>query len=457
MAKDIINTKPLEDKEQLVQELSSGCKQKKDWRIGTEHERFGFYKIDYSPVPYEGKNGIRALLNGMKLKKGWDPIIDAGNIIGLTANDGMGAISLEPGGQFELSGAPLRNIHETSQESNHHINDVREISESLGIGFLGLGGSPKWTFEDTPKMPKSRYDIMRAYMPKVGNQGLDMMHRTCTIQVNLDFSSEEDMCRKMQVSTKLQSIAAALFSNSPFSNGKLNGLLSWRSDIWRDTDNQRAGLHEFMIDGSLTFERYVEWALDVPMYFVMRDGIYYDCTHITFRQFMGGSLKGEIPDGVANEGDWVNHLSTLFPDVRLKKFLEMRGADGAPWRLLCAVPALWVGLLYDEGALADAQTLTDELSIEDVIHIRELVPRFGLKVPVGRRTVFELAKDMVNISHKGLSERGCFNHEKVDENQFLFPLDEVIELGQTPAENLIKEFKSKWNGNINKIFEEYSD
>lgn len=452
MALDTTDTTPLESREQLVAALEGGCKPKDQWRIGTEHEKFGFYKSDVSPVPYEGDNGIRALLEGMQQKTGWEPIIDAGKIIGLVAGDGLGAISLEPGGQFELSGAPLRTIHETCRESNGHLAQLREVSEPMGMGFLGLGGSPKWTFDETPQMPKSRYDIMRAYMPKVGSHGLDMMHRTCTIQVNLDFSSEPDMRTKMQVSTKLQAVASALFANSPFTDGKPNGLLSWRSEIWRDTDNQRAGLHRCMTEDTFSFEKYVDWALSCPMYFIMRDGAYRDCTHITFQQFLDGALDGET----ANEGDWTNHLGTLFPDVRLKKFLEMRGADGGPWRRICALPALWVGLLYDEATLCDAKTLTDELSYDDVVAMRDAVPVLGLKAPAGKRTVLDLARDVLDLSHRGLTARAAMNDQGVDENPFLAPLDEVVALGETQAERLLKQFSSNWDGDIDHIFEEYA-
>ena len=452
MARDTTDTTPLENRDQLVRALSDGCKPKEQWRIGTEHEKFGFNKSDFSPVPYEGENGIRALLEGMQARTGWEPIIDAGNIIGLVGPEGMGAISLEPGGQFELSGAPLATIHETCRESNSHLAQLREVAEPMGLGFLGLGGSPKWTFEETPQMPKSRYDIMRAYMPKVGSQGLDMMHRTCTIQVNLDFSSEADMRTKMQVSTKLQAVASALFANSPFTDGKTNRLLSWRSDIWRDTDNQRAGLHAFLLEDTFSFEKYVDWALSCPMYFIMRDGVYRDCTHITFQQFLDGALDGEI----ANEGDWTNHLGTLFPDVRLKKFLEMRGADGGPWRRICALPALWVGLLYDESALADAKTLTDELSFEDVQTMRDSVPAQCFDAPAGKRTVLDLSRDVLEIAHKGLTNRNKINDQGVDENHFLAPLDEVVTLGETQAERLLKQFSSNWDGDIDHIFEEYA-
>lgn len=456
MARDTEDRTPIESHAQMVEALSSGCKPKQDWRIGTEHEKFGFYKQDISPVPYEGDRGIRALLEGMQLKTGWEPIIDAGNIIGLVAADGMGAISLEPGGQFELSGAPLETVHETCRESNNHLSQVSEVAEELGMGFLGLGGSPKWSLEETPRMPKSRYDIMRAYMPKVGSQGLDMMHRTCTIQVNLDFSSEEDMRRKMQVSTKLQPVASALFANSPFTEGEANGLLSWRSEIWRDTDNQRAGLHSFIFDDDFGFARYVEWALDVPMYFITRDGAYRDCTHLTFRQFMNGGLKGEVDDYHANMGDWKNHLSTLFPDVRLKSFLEMRGADGGPWRRICALPAFWVGLLYDDEALDAAEQLTKNLNYEEVRLMRDEVPAKGLQAKAGERSVHDLARDCLEISHLGLANRNRINSQGVNEGHFLAVLDEVVALGETQAERLLKQFQSNWAGDIDHIFEEYA-
>lgn len=456
MALDTTDNTPLESRDQLINELAKGCKPEEKWRIGTEHEKFGFYRSDCSPIPYEGENGIRALLEGMQEKTGWNPIIDAGNLIGLVATDGKGAISLEPGGQFELSGAPVKTVHETCRESNRHLADLREVAEPMGIEFLGLGGSPKWTFDETPQMPKSRYDIMRAYMPKVGSHGLDMMHRTCTIQVNLDFSSEEDMRRKMNVATRFQPIASALFATSPFSDGKPNGLLSWRSEIWRDTDNQRAGLHEFMISPDFSFDAYVEWALDVPMYFVMRDGVYHDCTHVTFRQFMEGALKDTIDDAVANEGDWTNHLSTLFPDVRLKSFLEMRGADGGPWRRICALPAFWVGLLYDSKALDAAELLANEMSFNDVKAMRDAVPAQGLKAVAGNRTVLELSKELLKISRQGLDARNRLSSEGNTESNFLAPLEEVAALGETQAERLLKQFNSNWDGDINHIFEEYA-
>ncbi|MEN9895599.1 MAG: hypothetical protein RIR97_1451, partial [Pseudomonadota bacterium] len=358
MARDTTDQTPIASVRELSAYLAEGAKPVEAFRIGTEHEKFPFFMADHSPVPYFGEASISALLTGMQQKLGWEPIMDAGHIIGLAESHGMGAISLEPGGQFELSGAPLETIHQTCRESNQHLATLREVAEPMGIRFLGMGGSPKWSLDETPRMPKSRYDIMSRYMPKVGKQGLDMMYRTCTIQVNLDFASEADMRQKMLVSLKLQPLATALFASSPFTGGRPNGLLSWRGDIWRDTDNNRAGLLPFCFRPDFGFEHYVDWALDVPMYFIVRDGHYHDCTHVTFRQFMNGALKGEIGDWEPTIGDWTNHLSTLFPDVRLKRFLEMRGADGGPWRRICALPAFWVGLLYDAETLQAADDLT---------------------------------------------------------------------------------------------------
>ena len=255
MARDTTDFRPIDDVGELVAYLAAGNKPKDKWRIGTEHEKFPFYVDGNAPVPYGGERGIRAILEGMQRTLGWDPILDDGRVIGLVEPTGQGAISLEPGGQFELSGAPVENIHQTCREGNAHLAQVREIAEPLGIRFLGLGGSPKWTLAETPKMPKSRYEIMTRYMPKVGTKGLDMMYRTCTIQVNLDFESEADMRRKMQVSLKLQPLATALFANSPFTDGQPNGLKSWRGEIWTDTDNQRSGLLPFCFSPDFGFCR----------------------------------------------------------------------------------------------------------------------------------------------------------------------------------------------------------
>ena len=456
MARDTTDFRPIEGIDELVSYLSAGNKPRDQWRIGTEHEKFPFYIDGNAPVPYGGERGIKALLEGMQRVLGWEPIVDAGHIIGLVEPTGQGAISLEPGGQFELSGAPLETIHQTCREGNAHLAQLREIAEPLGIRFLGLGGSPKWTLAETPRMPKSRYDIMTAYMPKVGTQGLDMMYRTCTIQVNLDFESEADMRRKMQVSLKLQPLSTALFANSPFTEGRPNGLQSWRGEIWRDTDNQRAGLLELCFSPDFGFADYVEWALDVPMYFLIREGRYFDVTHVTFRQFMDGALRDSVPDGLPTMGDWANHLSTLFPDVRLKRFLEMRGADGGPWRRICALPAFWVGLLYDEAALDAAEALTKEWTFTDVKAMRNAVPAQGLATPYGNRTLREVARDVLDISRGGLARRDRKNREGYDETGFLAPLEEVVARGSTSAEEMLKAYNTRWGGSIEPVFLEYA-
>jgi glutamate--cysteine ligase len=456
MARDTTDESPIGGLDEMVGYLASGCKPREEWRIGTEHEKFPFCAVDHSPIPYEGERSIKALLEGMQKELGWEPIIDEGNLIGLFEPSGMGAISLEPGGQFELSGAPLETIHQTCRESNQHLNQLRQIADPLGIKFLGLGASPKWTLDETPRMPKSRYDIMRNYMPKVGTQGLDMMHRTSTIQVNLDFESEADMRKKMQMAYRLQPIATALFANSPFTDGKPNGLLSWRADIWRDTDNNRAGVLPMVFNDDFGFKDYVEWALDVPMYFVLRNGKYIDCTDVTFRQFLDGALKGKIPDPEPNKGDWTNHLSTVFPEVRMKKFIEMRGADGGPWRRICALPAFWVGLCYDDAALEAAWQLTKDWSFEEVVALRNAVPAEGLQARIKGKTVQEMSKQVLGIAREGLIARNNLNPEGFDEAHFLAPLEEVAARGTTSAEQMITKFNSVWEGSIEPVFSEYA-
>ncbi|WP_309083829.1 glutamate--cysteine ligase [Chelativorans sp.] len=456
MARDTTDNRPIEKADELVAHIAAGCKPKEAWRIGTEHEKFPFYVDGHRPVPYDGDRGIRALLEGMQKILGWNPIIDGGRIIGLVEPTGQGAISLEPGGQFELSGAPVETIHQTCRESNAHLAQLREIAEPLGIRFLGLGGSPKWTLAETPRMPKSRYEIMSNYMPKVGSRGLDMMYRTCTIQVNLDFSSEADMRRKMQVGMRLQPLATALFASSPFTNGAVNGFQSWRADVWRDTDNQRAGLLSFVFSDSFGFADYVEWALDVPMYFVIRNGRYYDCTHVTFRQFMQGALRDSVPEGMPTMGDWANHLSTLFPEVRLKRYLEMRGADGGPWRRICALPAFWVGLLYDDAALDAVEDLTKGWSFEEVQRLRDLVPVEGLSVMFRNHRLRETAREVLAISRMGLANRARRNREGYDETGFLSPLEEVVARGTTSAEEMVTAYNTRWGGSIEPVFLEHA-
>ena len=453
MARDTTDDTPLSAHSELTAYMESGCKPKDRFRIGTEHEKYPFYIDGNRPVPYEG--GIEALLTGMRDRLGWEPIEDNGKIIGLAEPTGMGAISIEPGGQFELSGAPLASLFETQSETQAHLDALAAVAEPLGIRFLGIGGSPKWTFDETPRMPKSRYGIMTDYMPKVGSHGLDMMYRSATIQVNLDYFSEEDMARKMRVSMKLQAIATALFAASPFTDGKPNGYQSWRGEIWRDTDNARAGCLPFVFKPDFGFADYAEWALDVPMYFVIRDGRYINCTDITFRQFLNGAMKGRIDAWQPTQGDWTNHLSTLFPDVRLKKFLEMRGADNGPLSHIVALPAFWVGLLYDDGALADAEALTAGWTFADVVALRDAVPTKGLAATVAGHSAFDIARETVAISHKGLKARGIRNEAGNDESVFLAPLDAIIDRKSTLAEDMLAAFNGDWNGSVEPAFDAY--
>jgi len=454
MARETADQTPIESRDQLAVHLESGCKPREKWRIGTEHEKFGFYKDGHAPVPYEGRRGIRALLEGMQSLLGWEPIFDGDNIIGLADPVGGGAISLEPGGQFELSGAPLKSIHQTCREVHSHLAQVRQVADPLGIGFLGIGMSPKWKLYETPVMPKSRYRIMANYMPKVGRHGLDMMFRTCTVQVNLDFSDEADMRDKLRVGLALQPIATALFANSPFTENRPNGFLSFRSEIWRDTDKNRTGMLPFAFLDGFGFERYVDWALDIPMYFVTRGGRYHNMTSFTFRQFIDGLAPNDLPEPRPTMGDWKNHLSTLFPEVRLKTYLEMRGADGGPWRRLVALPALWVGLLYDQTSLDGAKDLIKTWTVEERQGLRDAVPKTALATKFRDRTVLDIAREVVQLAREGLRRRAIPGNGSPDETAYLGPVEETVALGKTPAENLIWQYETRWGRSVEPIFEE---
>lgn len=456
MARDTMDDTRIGGVEALIDYLAEGCKPADQWRIGTEHEKFPFYIDANRPVPYGGDKGIRTLLEGMQGMLGWEPILDRDHIVGLVEPTGRGAISLEPGGQFELSGAPLCNIHQTCREVHAHLAQVHEIAQPLGIGFLGLGASPLWSLAETPAMPKSCYKIMTDYMPKVGGHGLDMMYRTSTIQVNLDFSSEADMRRKMQVSMKLQPVATALFASSPFTEGKPNGFLSWRSEIWRDTDNRRAGILPFVFSPQFGFADYVEWALDIPMYFVLRNGHYHNATDVTFRQFMNGALKDRLPGSYPTMSDWTNHLSRLFPEVRLKRFLEMRGSDGGPWRCICALPAYWTGLLYDKEALAEAQALVKDWTAAEVMDVRNRVPVQALHTPFRNTTLLEIARETLKIARKGLKNRHCLNSDGKDETGFLNSLEEITACGKTTAEKMLDAYHGRWRNSVEPVFLEYA-
>ena len=452
MASEIGGTQPLESRNDLVEVLSRGCKPEAAWRIGTEHEKFVFHTSDFTPVPYEGENGIGALIAGIQKDSTWLPVRDRGKIIGLKCPETGAAISLEPGGQFELSGAPLETIHQTCSETNEHLKMVRSVAEPLGIGFLGLGVAPTWAQKDMPRMPKSRYAIMEPYMEAKGSLGTSMMFRSCTVQANLDFSDENDMVKKMRVGLALQPVCTALFANSPFLDGKPNGYLSYRSHIWEDTDPDRTGMLPFAFEDGMGFERYVDYALDVPMYFVRRDGAYINVAGESFKDFLAGKLpqlRGEKP----LTGDWEDHLSTIFPEVRLKQFLEVRGADGGPWQEICALPALWTGLYYDASALDAAWDLVKGWTKDQRAQLRHDVPTLALKAEIGGRAVREIAADVLGIARAGLTARARRNWEDADETVFLAPLEETVRTGKTRAERLLELYHGAWGGDLTPIFE----
>ena len=443
---------PITDRRELVDYLASGNKPREQWRIGTEHEKFGFRLDDLRPPTFDGDRGIEVLLTGLT-RFGWTPVQEHGRTIALT-RDGA-SVTLEPAGQLELSGAPLVDIHETCRETNAHLAEVKQVASELQLGFLGMGFQPKWKREEMPWMPKGRYKIMRDYMPKRGTLGLDMMTRTCTVQVNLDFASEADMVKKFRVSLALQPIATALFADSPFTEGKPNGFQSYRSHIWTDTDPDRTGMLDFVFEDGFGFERYVDYLLEVPMYFSYRGGEYVDLSGQSFRRFMDGRLDA-LPGQHPTLRDWSDHMTTAFPEVRLKKYLEMRGADGGPWSRLCALPAFWVGLLYDDAALDAAWDLVRDFSMAERNALRDGVPRHALKLPFRNGTVRELALEALKISAAGLHRRARLNRHGADEGRFLEPLIEIAEDNQTPAERKLELFHGPWQGDIDHAFEAFA-
>ena len=453
MARDVVDSEVVESRDALVAWLEAGCKPAGPFRIGAEHEKIPFYRANHSPVPYGGDKGIRALLEGMRKRLGWDGIEDGGNLIGLYDPNGGGAISLEPGGQFELSGAPLDDAHATADELDRHLTVARSVAEPLGIGFLALGMSPKWSLAETPIMPKHRYAIMARYMPKVGTRGLDMMFRTATVQVNLDFMSEKDMVAKMRVGLALQPAITALFANSPFTDRKLNGLLSARSEIWRHTDVARTGMLSFVFEPGMGFERYVDYALDVPLYFLKRGGNYQDVAGASFRDLLAGRLK-EAPGERATIADWANHLSTIFPEVRLKRYLEMRGADVGPPERIVALAALMAGLYYNPEALGSAEALIEGWSAEDRQKLRDDAPLLGLAAEVRGRDLRSVALDMLAISRSGLKRRARLNARGEDETILLHPLEAIADSGREPARRWIQRYEGPWGRSVDPSFDE---
>jgi glutamate--cysteine ligase len=455
MARDQDDMTPIETRDELVAWLAAGEKPRERFRVGTEHEKFAFTLAHNRPVPYRGARSIRALLEGMQLLLGWEPIMEGPDIIGLSDVTGGGAITLEPGGQFELSGAPVATVHRTCSELMAHLAQLREVAEPLGIGFLGLGMTPNWSREEAPMMPKGRYRIMTAYMPKVGRLGLDMMYRTCTVQANLDFCSEADMVKKLRVSLALQPVATALFANSPFTEGKPNGFLSFRSEIWRDTDPDRCGMLPWAFEPGMGYERWTDYALDVPMYFVKRGGRYIDVAGRSFRDLLAGKLA-ELPGERATVSDWANHLTTIFPEVRLKRVLEMRGADAGRWARLPSLTALWVGLLYDDACLDAAWDLVKGWTAEERQKLRDDVPRLGFRAAIRGRDLLSIARETLALSRAGLARRRKFDPYGADETRYLKPLEDLVERGETPAEGLLRKFYGEWGGSVDPVFKEYA-
>ncbi|MDW3117578.1 glutamate--cysteine ligase [Roseovarius pacificus] len=446
---------PIERHEQLAEYMESGCKPPEDWRIGTEHEKFGYCKDTLKPLPYEGERSILAVLEGLRDRHGWSELREADKLIGLM-KDGAN-VSLEPGGALELSGAPLETIHETCDEVNEHLREVKDIADEIGVGFIGLGAAPIWTHEEMPLMPKGRYKLMDSYMQSVGTMGTSMMRRTCTVQVNLDFGSEADMVQKMRVAIALQPVATALFANSPFFENKPNGFKSWRSRIWRDLDADRTGMVPFIFDEGFGFEAWVQYALDVPMYFVYRDGVYINALGQSFRDFLKGELPA-LPGEKPTLSDWADHLTTIFPEARIKKFIEMRGADGGPWRRLCALPAFWVGLTYDQTALDAAWDLVKGWDAETREALRVAAGKDALQAKVGGIDMHDLAREVLAISEAGLKARGRTGANGMipDETHFLNALKESVESGQVPADELLEHYNGDWQGDLTRIYKEYS-
>ena len=443
----------IESREDLLSVFSGGEKPRENWRIGTEHEKFVYRVSDHRAPSYDEPGGIRDLLMGLT-EFGWSPVIENGNVIALSGKDGT--ISLEPAGQLELSGAALKDLHETCNEAGRHLDQVKAVGDRLGLGFLGVGMWPDKNRAELPIMPKGRYAIMLRHMPRVGSLGLDMMLRTCTIQVNLDYSSEADMVKKFRVGLALQPLATALFANSPLTEGKPNGYRSFRSHIWEDTDSARTGMLPFVFDDSFGYERYCDYALDVPMYFVFRDGKYVDVAGESFRNFIEGKLP-QLPGEKPTISDWTDHLSTAFPEVRLKSFLEMRGADGGRWGRICALPALWVGLLYSDEALDAAWDRVKHWTIAEREQLRQDVPKSGLKTAVpGGGSMQDLAREVLDIAALGLTRRAELNAAGDNEGGFLDPLREVIATGQTPADRLLERYHGVWAGDVSRIYEEFS-
>ena len=403
-------------KQDLIDDLASGCKPQEQFRIGTEHEQFVFLK-SYQRAPYAV---IEQILKSLQ-QFGWQPVLENQHLISLQLPDTEAAISLEPGGQFELSGAPLKTLHQTYDELLTHQQQLAVIIQELGLEFQAVGFDPFNKREDVPWMPKARYALMRRYMPTKGNLGLDMMTRTCTVQVNLDYQSEADMVTKMRIGMALQPIVTALFANSTRVESRKTDYQSYRSHIWQDTDPDRCGILPFVFEPTMGFERYVDYVLKVPMYFVKREGIYVDATGQSFNDFMQGALPA-LPGEYPTLKDWHDHLTVVFPEVRLKHYLEMRGADSGPLEHLIGLPALWTGLLYDENSLKILADLTTDWTYKEVQHLYQQVPQQGKEAIFKELTVKQWLHRILEISYEGLSRRHFLNNQGETEAVYLEPL-----------------------------------
>ena len=440
---------PIERQEQLADYIASGEKPRDSWRIGTEHEKFGFLWDTLEPLPYEGPRSILAILEGLRDRFGWSELRENGHLIGLSRNGAN--VSLEPGGQLELSGAPVGTIHDTDAETRQHLAEVAAVTEGLGIGFMGLGAAPVWTQDQMPMMPKGRYALMTPYMQKVGTLGTQMMYRTCTVQVNLDYASEADMVQKLRVALALQPVATALFASSPFLDGKPNGMKSWRAHIWQNLDAARTGMLPFVFEEGFGYEAWVDYVLDVPMYFVYRDGKYIDALGQSFRDFLKGRLPA-LPGEVPTLSDWADHMTTVFPEARVKKYIEMRGADCGPLSHLNALPALWVGLTYDQGALDAATELTRGWTHEQREGLRRAAARDGLAGEFEGLKLRDLAAEALVLAEAGLAARGHLNDRGSDEAQFLAVLRDRVERGATEADDLLAKYHGEWQGDLSRIY-----
>lgn len=435
---------PIEDPGQLVEYLAAGCKPRARWRIGTEHEKFGFLTDTHAPLPYDGPRSIRALFEGLSARFGWTPVREGAAIIGLARNGAN--ISLEPGGQFELSGAPLADLHATRAELENHLAEVAELAGPMGVGFMGIGAAPVWRHDEMPMMPKGRYRLMTDYMGRVGTHGTQMMYRTCTVQVNLDFDSEADMVLKMRVALALQPVATALFASSPFFEGRPNGHRSWRSRIWRSLDDARTGMLPFAFEPGFGFERYVDWVLDVPMYFVYREGRYINALGQSFRDFLKGRLPA-LPGEVPTLSDWADHLTTVFPEARLKRYIEMRGADAGPLGNLVALPAFWTGLMYDADALGAAWEIARGWDAATREGLRVAASEAGLAGSAGGVSLRDVAARVLDLSRAGLVARG------LGEEVHLAPLQAIVASGRTRADDLLAAYAGDWGGDIGRVYE----